>query len=258
MPSPTRCAKNCTGTNKDMGAIITRTGRYRFAGYDSPVHVCVRMNARSIRARWKSGAVEVTAPTGIEYERLQEALSSFLPRLQQSKPRSYAHGDVIAFEDFSVSIRAQSHAPASAFASFSDGKGVIEVGTDIDMEAAPATKMINKIIGDMAKRLAPSILLPLAAQVAREVGRAPAAWKISKGHRVLGHCSAAGEVALSHALLFYPTHLRRYVICHELAHLTEMNHSPRFHAICNLYCGGREAELEAMLRAYRPPLCSFI
>ncbi|MBI1224492.1 MAG: DUF45 domain-containing protein [Bacteroidetes bacterium] len=43
-----------------------------------------------------------------------------------------------------------------------------------------------------------------------------------------GSCSNLGNINLSTCLLFAPDDVVDYVIIHELAHLLEMNHSPRF------------------------------
>jgi predicted metal-dependent hydrolase len=46
-----------------------------------------------------------------------------------------------------------------------------------------------------------------------------------------GSCNSHGEVRLNWRLLQAPPHIINYVICHELAHLKEMNHSAKFYAV---------------------------
>lgn len=43
-----------------------------------------------------------------------------------------------------------------------------------------------------------------------------------------GTCSSKKNIWLNRRLIKMPTTIAEYVICHELAHLQEMNHSPRF------------------------------
>lgn len=52
--------------------------------------------------------------------------------------------------------------------------------------------------------------------------------KLKYNHSNWGSCSSKGNINLSTRLLFAPAWVRDYVIIHELAHLIEMNHSPRF------------------------------
>ena len=53
-----------------------------------------------------------------------------------------------------------------------------------------------------------------------------------------GSCSSLRNVNLSLWLLLLPSHLIDYVICHELCHLKELNHSPAFWAELDKLCGG--------------------
>jgi len=46
-----------------------------------------------------------------------------------------------------------------------------------------------------------------------------------------GSCSAARVISLSWRLIFAPDFVRDYVVAHEVAHLKEMNHGPRFWAL---------------------------
>ena len=54
--------------------------------------------------------------------------------------------------------------------------------------------------------------------------------------------------------MFLPKDLIEYIICHELAHLTHMNHSPQFHALVNKYVNGLEKALEKKLKAFTWPV----
>jgi hypothetical protein len=51
-----------------------------------------------------------------------------------------------------------------------------------------------------------------------------------------GSCSARGQVRLNWRLIQAPPHIIHYVVAHELAHLKEMNHSPRFWAVVETLC----------------------
>ena len=72
--------------------------------------------------------------------------------------------------------------------------------------------------------------------------------------RKLGHCTTGKVIQLSRAVMMLPPDLVDLVICHELAHLTHMDHSAAFHALCNSYLGGRERSLDKRLRSFNWPV----
>ncbi len=55
--------------------------------------------------------------------------------------------------------------------------------------------------------------------------------KLSNAQSRWGSCSSRGDIRLNWRLLQAPPHIINYVICHELAHLKEMNHSAKFWAV---------------------------
>ena len=65
-----------------------------------------------------------------------------------------------------------------------------------------------------------------------------------------GSCSVKGNINLNLRLVTLPDELRDYVMLHELCHLREMNHGPRFHALLEQVCPGHRA-LARELREYK-------
>jgi len=76
---------------------------------------------------------------------------------------------------------------------------------------------------------------------------------ISSARTRWGSCNSKKEVRLNWRLLQAPPHLINYVICHELAHLKQMNHSDKFWAVvASIYPDYKAAEKE--LKAWSPKL----
>lgn len=64
-----------------------------------------------------------------------------------------------------------------------------------------------------------------------------------------GSCSSAGALAFSWRLILAPPFVLDYLAAHEVSHLKEMNHSPRFWRLCRQLCP-RTEEAKAWLKAH--------
>jgi len=65
-----------------------------------------------------------------------------------------------------------------------------------------------------------------------------------------GSCSVRGNINLNLRLVTLPQPLQDYVMLHELCHLKEMNHGPKFHALLESLCPDHRT-LEKDLRQYK-------
>jgi len=77
---------------------------------------------------------------------------------------------------------------------------------------------------------AAKFLVPRAQTLAEKHGFTPSAIKVKKMRGKWGFCTTRKEICLSPLLMALEPDLIDYVILHELCHLKEMNHSPRFYA----------------------------
>jgi hypothetical protein len=95
-----------------------------------------------------------------------------------------------------------------------------------EMERQKVTKtLLSRIV---AQDFLPEITSKVAAINARFIRKPVRQVRLSYQHSKWGSCTSNGNINLSTRLLFAPDDVIEYVILHELAHLIEMNHSPRF------------------------------
>ncbi len=80
---------------------------------------------------------------------------------------------------------------------------------------------------EQAKQILPEKLKKFAALMNVH----PSGCRITSARKRFGSCSSKGMICFSCFLMLFPDEAIDYVVVHELAHLTEMNHSQRFYNI---------------------------
>jgi len=112
----------------------------------------------------------------------------------------------------------------------------------------PAAKSPAEI--RVLKRQARSLFAERLAHFERQHACVPVRWSLTSARTRWGSCSLGGHVRLNWRLIHCPVPVIDYVIAHELAHLEELNHGPRFWARVEvLYPDWRRAR--KVLRGYR-------
>jgi predicted metal-dependent hydrolase len=77
---------------------------------------------------------------------------------------------------------------------------------------------------------------------AQRLGTRHRAYGLSSATTRWGSCSSDGKIRLNWRLIHFPLWIVDYVVAHELAHLREMNHSPRFwNTVASIFPEFREA-----------------
>ena len=222
------------------------------------IYVELRRGMTSVRFTYHAdGHLLMRAPLGVPVSELQRVVERDRERLRQlQRPRSvaFAVGQVIECYKCRVVIEAQNRMSGYILNHWEGDTLHLQVHVSADLDDEAVKRTISSVIGRAMEVQAHASLLPLARQVASELGLQPAGFEIGRGMRKLGHCTTRKVIQLSRNLMFMPEELIRYIICHELAHLTHMNHSPQFHALVDEYTGGREKELERQLRQFRFPI----
>lgn len=109
---------------------------------------------------------------------------------------------------------------------------------------------VENILKNRAKSYLPSRLQFLATKLNLKYNSC----QVSYGKQRLGRCDNRRNILLSYRIMLLPGHLSDYIIFHELAHLTEMNHSERFYRLLNLYCNGNNKKFNNELKSFIYPI----
>jgi len=120
-----------------------------------------------------------------------------------------------------------------------------ELFADADIQA-----WITKTLEVFARKRVKERLVPRFLEMAAKRGLTVRAVKVSSAKGRWGSCSSKGNINLSLYLVLLPRHLQDYVLQHELTHLIEMNHSPRFWARLDEVCNGKARALRREMRKY--------
>jgi predicted metal-dependent hydrolase len=135
--------------------------------------------------------------------------------------------------------------------------------------AAPPVRIVDgeiRVSGDpahLARRVrdhlvitARAELAPRARRLAARIGRDAARVNVRDTKSRWGSCSGQGNLSFSWRLILAPEPVLNYVVAHEVAHLVEMNHGPRFWQLVESLTPGSAAP-RAWLKRHRNQLLSY-
>lgn len=232
------------------------------------VHVKVHGNTNHVKARWVGQEVVITIPPKYPAKDFDRFLENAQAQLIQMRPAPTLYigkiidGGEVDFE-FKFGITNNNY-DSSVFLNTKNpvrGKKInyaIHIKESVMQQLAPDSaylqEVYNKCLLWCAKDATSRFIIPHAKELADGIARRPICWQVKESKHKLGCCSSNGIITLSPRLIFLPNELRDFVIYHELAHLSEMNHSAAFHQLCNHYLHGREAELNSKLKAFKFPV----
>ena len=199
----------------------------------------VRAHPRARRIALKidhdGDAVEMVLPrrcSRSEALRFLEASRGWIDaRLATLPPRiSFVDGALVPVMDVPHAIRAMGPIRGQ-------GPAWIEGGA-IHVTGDPAflTRRVRDFLRAMAKRELSARAEAMAALVERKVKRVTVRDTVSRW----GSCARGGNLSFSWRLIFAPGAVIDYVVAHEVAHLVEMNHSPRFWRVVARICPSAE------------------
>ncbi|WP_343035901.1 SprT family zinc-dependent metalloprotease [Hongsoonwoonella zoysiae] len=114
-------------------------------------------------------------------------------------------------------------------------RGLVELvndGEDPEIRVPGAEEHLARKLTDWLKREARADLEAAVDRHAAKIPKKPAGITVRDTTSRWGSCASNGRLSFSWRLVLAPAEILDYVAAHEVAHLIEMNHGPRFWALC--------------------------
>ena len=118
---------------------------------------------------------------------------------------------------------------------------------------AGAPEFVARRVADCLRVEAKRRIAALAVKHAEVLGVKPRGIRMKDTRTRWGSCAPDGILSFSWRLIMAPDWVLDYVVAHEVAHLREMNHSPRFWAHVETLSSDKDAAVE-WLREHGPAL----
>ena len=193
-------------------------------------YTLVRSGRKTVALCVRDGALEVRAPLATPKREIDRLIASkqkwIADKLAESAERAAKRMEFTLGYGHTVTYR-QKEYPIVAV----DGN---RVGFDDERFYMPpglSPEQIKYMCVQIYRMIAKRDLTKKALEFARRMNVLPASVKINGAACRWGSCSSRRNINFSWRLIMADEDVIDYVVVHELAHLTEMNHSPRFWGI---------------------------
>jgi predicted metal-dependent hydrolase len=202
----------------------------RVQGIGAPVEVRRHPGARRLTLRVSNTRrwVVVTLP---EQCRMEEADRFLRSHIDWVRERLGSVPEPVPFSDGAmIPLRGSMH--RLRFIGSGDGGAVVRrpsaAGTGGTLVVSGRCEQAARRLADWLLREARADLEAAVARHARELGVRVRRVCLRDQTTRWGSCSANGVLSFSWRLILAPAHVLDYVAAHEVAHLREMNHGPKF------------------------------
>lgn len=201
------------------------------AGRELPLRIVTNARARRLTLRIEPGGqgLRVTIPPGLargELERFLDKHTGWLEeRLKKLPDRPQVRPGI------KIPLRGVPHRIVHE----PGRRGTVTLG---DRDGEPVLvvhgerRHLPRRVADFLKREAKRDIEALVARHTATVGRSAKAVRFRDTTSRWGSCTADGTLSFSWRIMMAPPSVIDYLVAHEVAHLKEMNHGPRFWKLC--------------------------
>lgn len=199
----------------------------------------IRENRRATRItlRIEPGgkALKMTVPPGLRHHEIDAFLGRHEGWLKERISRMEARVAASLADGGSIPLRGVPHRIEHSGKVRGLTESVVIDGEPV-LRVSGMPEHLPRRIADFLKREARRDLEARVAFHAGRIGRPVKSMTLKDTRSRWGSCSHAGALSFSWRIVMAPPEIIDYLAAHECAHLKEMNHGPKFWALCENLC----------------------
>ncbi|MCP4437795.1 MAG: M48 family metallopeptidase [Aureispira sp.] len=191
--------------------------------------------AKRVNIRVKPNSpVVVSVPQRVSYTNAKRVLDQHIDWIKKQQAKFAKLHPVTKFEigsEFQTKtkiVRVYATHEAQAYRIATKEELQIYIPKEEEIKAEHIQQLIKTQIVELLRREAKAYIVPRTLTLAKQHRIKIGKITIKKVKTRWGSCSNKNNINLSLFLMLLPNELIDYVICHELAHVKEKNHSPSF------------------------------
>ncbi len=208
---------------------------HHVAGRTLPLRIVENERARRLTLRIDAGGqgLRITVPPGLRRGEVEKFLDRHQGWLEQRLAKVPDRPQVRP--GIRIPVRGVPHLIVHE----PDKRGTVTLSRD---ESGPVLVVhgerlhVPRRIADFLKREAKREIEALVAKHTQAVGRRARAIRYKDTSSRWGSCTSEGNLSFSWRIMMAPAPVIDYLVAHEVAHLKEMNHGPKFWALCKQLC----------------------
>ncbi|MCU4176804.1 M48 family metallopeptidase [Carboxylicivirga sp. N1Y90] len=223
------------------------------------VNIKESLRAKRVSIRLKPfKGVSLVVPAGID---IQEAIKFVhekkawiiknLKKLEEKEERLTIFDETTEFKSRSFALKITAHSRKDVRLQLKEGTLLVNYPSHVSVTDDAIQESIRfgieKALRMEAKRFLPGRL----AILANEHGIRYNNVTIKNLKSRWGSCSGCNNINLNLHLMRLPDELIDYVLLHELSHVREKNHGPRFWTLLDQLCDGKARELDKAMNEYQ-------
>ena len=202
--------------------------------FDFPVEIIRTERSKSASIEIEDDTVKVTVPKNLSDQRIEELIKNRTVWIRQKlkiqtetirpKDKEYVNGETFSYLGRNYRLKCLSGGSGEARLT----NGYLTVWLAENASGAALGGRVRQSLQQWYQARALEKLIEKTKRYAAILGVKPQSVDVKEYKARWGSCSSSGDVTYNWRIIMAPHHIVDYIVVHELCHLLEHNHGPKY------------------------------